>query len=248
MEEVLRTGGVSVEALAALLAVSPATVRRDLADLEQQGLLRRTRGGATPIEPIHSDLFLHDSSFQEQMELHTAEKRRIALAAAELVEDGDTIALSTGTTTALVARCIRHRQGITVVTNTLNVALELCKREGLSVLVTGGHLRGSWFSMAGPTALNAIHSVNVDKAFLGVHGIDPRRGLTANNDEDAAINRAMIEQARMTVALADHSKFRKVAKNLICHADAVDLIITDRATDEKDLESFRNLGVDVQRV
>ncbi|MBI5443247.1 MAG: DeoR/GlpR transcriptional regulator, partial [Deltaproteobacteria bacterium] len=156
LEEVLRTGGVSVEQLVGLLAVSPATVRRELARLEHQGLLRRTHGGAVPTESIHSDLFLHDSSFQEQTRIHTAEKRRIALAAAELVEDGDTIALATGTTTAMVAQSLRHRRDITVVTNTVNVALELSQREGLTVFVTGGYLRGSWFSMVGPTALSAV--------------------------------------------------------------------------------------------
>ncbi len=248
VEEVLRTGGCSVDGLAAHFSVSTATIRRDLAELERQGLLRRTRGGAAPIEPIHSDLFLHDTSFQEQMRLQTAEKRRIALAAAERIEDGDTIALSTGTTTALVARSIRHRRDITVVTSTLNVALELCKRDGLSVFVTGGHMRGSWFSMGGATALDAIHSINLDKAFLGVHGIDPARGLTANNDEDAAVNRAMMDQARTKIALADHSKFGKVAKNFICPAAEVDLIITDTCTRAVDIGPYQAMGIGVQRV
>lgn len=248
LEEVLRTGSVSVEDLARLLAVSPATVRRDLSELEQEGLLRRTRGGAVPIEPIHSDLYLHDSSFQEQMQLRTAEKRRIALAAAELVEDGDTIALSTGTTTALVARSLRHRKDITVVTNNLSVALELCQREGLSVFVTGGYLRGTWFSMGGSATVNAFRSINVDKAFFGVHGIDPVRGLTANNEEDATVNRVMIEQARMTIVLADHGKFGRVAKNLICQASEMDLLITDTGATEAAIEPFRAMGINTRRV
>jgi DeoR family transcriptional regulator of aga operon len=248
VEEVLRAGEVSVDALARRFAVSPATVRRDLTGLERQGLLRRTHGGATAIEPIHSDFFLGDSSFQEQMRRHAPEKRRIALAAAARVQDGDTIALTPGTTTALVARSLRHRRNITVVTSTVNVALELCRREGIAVFVTGGYLRAGWFSMVGPAAVHALGEIYVDKVFIAVNGLHAGRGLTAGHPDEATANRAMIRQARQKIVVADHSKLGKVACALICPAGEVDVLITDTGAAESAVAPFRRMGIEVRRV
>jgi DeoR family transcriptional regulator, aga operon transcriptional repressor len=248
LEEVLAAGRLSVNELAKRVAVSPATVRRDLAALEKQGLLRRTRGGAVPIELIHDDLFIHDSSFREQMRMHTPEKRRIGLAAAELVEDGDTIALTSGTTTALVARSLRHRTNITVVTNTLNTALELCQREGISVIVTGGVLRADWFSMVGPIAIESVRWTIFDKVFVSLNGIDPLRGLSANNEDEAAVNRAMIEHSRVKIAVLDSGKFGKVSKMAFCVASALDVLITDTGASESALAPFRKMGIEVIQV
>lgn len=248
VQEVLADGGLSTAELARRLDVSSATVRRDLAALEKRGLLRRTRGGATPVEPIHDDLFIHDSSFQEQMAMHTPEKRRIALAAAELVRDGDFVALTSGTTTALVARSLRHRKNITVLTNTVNTALELSQRDGVSVLVTGGYLRGNWFSMVGPTALETVRWINFDMAIVSANGIDPVRGLTANNEDEAAVNRAMIDRAFSKIAVLDSSKFGKVSKAPICPVSAIDVLITDVGASETVVSPFRGMGVRVVRV
>lgn len=248
LQEVLRAGEASVGALARRLAVSPATVRRDLTELERRGLLRRTHGGAVPVETIHGDFFLQDSSFQEQMRRHAPEKRRIGLAAAGLVEDGDTLALTPGTTPALVARSLRHRKNITVVTNTVNVALELCRREGIAVFVTGGYLRGGWFSMVGPAAVHALGEIYVDKVFIGVNGIHPARGLTANHPDEASTNRAMIRQARTKIVVADHTKLGKVASAKICPTEEVDILITDTGAGDAAVAPFRKMGIDVRRV
>jgi DeoR family transcriptional regulator of aga operon len=149
-------GSTSIHDLCSELAVSMATMLRDLSALEEQNLLRRTHDGATLIEPLEFEPFRLDSSFQEQRGRCQEEKKRIALAAAELVEDDDTIATTAGTTTMLVNRNIRQRRGVKVVTNTINVALELSQRKDIEVFVTGGHLRGDWFSLVGPTATNAL--------------------------------------------------------------------------------------------
>ncbi|MBI5446483.1 MAG: DeoR/GlpR transcriptional regulator, partial [Deltaproteobacteria bacterium] len=100
----------------------------------------------------------------------------------------------------------------------------------------------------GPTALSAVRTINIDKAFVGVHGIDPARGLTANNGEDAAVNQAMMDQAHKTIALADHSKFGKVAKFLICPASRIDLLITDTGANTATTAPFRDMGIEVRRV
>lgn len=251
-EKILRilqqSGNVSVEELCTLLKVSIATVRRDLQDLEDRGLLRRTHGGAITVEPLLYEAFRHDSSFRDQMDKHADEKRRIALAAADLIQDGDTISLTAGTTTTEVTRSIRHRSGITVVTNTVNVAMELSQRHDLEVLVTGGHLRGNWFSLVGPIARQVIEQITVDRMFIGVNGIHADKGLTCLNCDEAGTNRAMVEQAKQRIVVADHSKLGEVTRHRICGIDQVHLLITDSGASDEAIAPFLAKGLEVRRV
>lgn len=237
-----------MERLAEMFGVSHITIRRDLLDLEHRGLLRRTHGGAVPIQPLLYEPFRHDSSFQEQDERHADEKSRIALAAAELVRDGEMIAFTAGTTTTRVTRSLYRRRNLTVVTNTVNVAMELSQRTDVTVIVIGGFLRGGWFSLVGSFAAQAMNQVFVDKVFLGVNGIDARRGLTAHHPEEAAINRVMVQQAREKIVVADHSKLGVVVASLICPTSAVDVLITDTGATDEQIAPFDELGVDVFRV
>jgi len=247
VEEVLREGEVSLAALTARLGVSPATVRRDLATLEREGLVRRTHGGATAVSPVAYEAFRHDSTFQEQEGRHGEEKRRIGLAAAELVKDGETIGLTPGTTATEVARSLRHRKGITVVTNTVNVAMELCNREDLTVYVTGGYLRGGWFSLVGAAAARGASELFLDRIFVGVNAIHAERGLTCLHPDEAAINRALVAQARQRIVVADRSKLGQVVPCLICHTREVQMLITDREASEEDVRPFEELGIEVRR-
>jgi DeoR family transcriptional regulator of aga operon len=248
LRELRQAGSISVEQVGALLGVSVATVRRDLQDLEDKGLLRRTHGGAVSIEPLFYEPFRHDSSFQEQIERHAEEKRRIALAASEMVQDGETIALTAGTTTTEVVRSIRNRSGVTVVTSTINVAMELSKRRDLEVFVTGGFLRGDWFSLVGPAAAYAMGQINVDKAFLGMNGIDAEKGLTSANSGEAAINRVIVNQAKQRIVVADHSKLGAVATYRFCGSNEVHVLITDTGASDTTIGPFEALGIEVKRV
>jgi DeoR family transcriptional regulator of aga operon len=247
VEHVLREGEVSVEALARRLGVSPSTVRRDLAQLEHQGLVRRTHGGAVAVSPLLYEPFRHDSSFQEQECRHADEKRRIGLAAAELVRDGETIGLTPGTTATQVARSLRHRRDITVVTSTVNVAMELCNREDLSVYVTGGYLRGGWFSLVGAPAARGAGELFLDKIFIGVNAIDAERGLTCLHPDEAAINRALVSQARERIVVADRSKLGRVARCLFCPTSEVQMLITDEDASDEQVRPFGERGVEVRR-
>lgn len=248
LRELRHSGAASVEALRDLLGVSLATVRRDLQELEERGLLRRTHGGAVPIDPLFYEAFRHDRSFQDQVGSFAPEKRRIAQAASELISPADTIALTAGTTTTEVIRCLHALSGITVVTNTVNVAMELSNRKDIHVFVTGGHLRGDWFSMVGPAAAASIAGLFVDILFLGVNGIDACQGLTCFNSDEADINAAMVRQARRKVVLADHSKLGVVAKWLICPTESVDLLITDTGAPDAAVAPFRERGLEVRCV
>lgn len=247
LQELLRTGEVSVDRLAHRLNVSSATIRRDLTNLERKGLLRRSHGGAVPIEPALYEPFRHVSTFSEQEQQRTTEKRRIGLAAAELVLDGETIAFSAGTTTTQVARSVRHRRGITVITNAVNIAMELSHREDIKVFVTGGSLSGSWFALVGAMAQQHASEMFVDKAFIGVDGIHSEYGLTTNYPEQAAIHRTLMQQARQRIVVADHRKIGIAATAVIWQPRNIDIIITDKKASDEAIAPFEALGTKVIR-
>ena len=236
-----------VEDLAERFKISSSTIRRDLADLEKGGLLRRTHGGAVPIEQFLYEPFRHVSSFQEQEQQRALEKRLIGLAAAELTSDGETIAIGAGTTTTQVARNLRNRKGIMIVTNAVNIAMELSHSKEVRIYLTGGFLSGDWFALVGPTAIASVREIFVDRAFIGVDGVHPTHGLTTNYPDQAAIHRAMMKQARQKIAVADHSKIGIVGTALICPPSGIDLLITDRKASEAKLAPFLKQGIRVRR-
>ena len=248
LEKLLRAGEVNVNELAEQFGVSPSTIRRSLSTLEQQGLLRRNHGGAVTVEPMLYEPFRHVSSFQEQEQARVNEKRRIGLAAAELISDGDVVAFSAGTTTTQVARSIRHRKGITVVTNAVNIAMELSHRDDLKIIVTGGSLSGDWFALVGPGAIASAGEIFVDKMFIGVDGINAEHGLTTNYPDQAAIHRAMLRQARQKIVVADNQKIGVTGTALICPLAEIDVLITNKGTTGKAIPSFSEQGIKVYRV
>jgi DeoR family transcriptional regulator of aga operon len=245
LQELLCNGEVAVDLLAERLNVSAATIRRDLTELERQGLLRRNHGGAVPIAPMLYEPFRHLSSFQEQEQKCAAEKRRIGLTAASLIADGEIIAIGAGTTTTQVARSIRHRKGITVVTNALNVAMELSHLADIKVCMTGGFLSGAWFAMVGDMAQRNISEMFVDKAFIGVDGIHAEHGLTTNYPDQAAIHRAMMRQSRQRIIVADHRKIGIIGTSLIWPSADFDILVTDRAIDDETIAPFTSKNIRV---
>lgn len=247
LQELLRTGKVSVGPLARRLKVSTATIRRDLSELEGRGLLRRSHGGALPIQPLLYEPFRHTSNYHEQERQRIAEKRRIGLVAAELVGDGEFLAIGAGTTATQVARSISLHKGLTVLTNAINVAMELSHRDDLKVIVTGGFLSGDWFALVGPGAIQSVGEIFVDKVFVGVDGIHVEHGLTTNYPEQATIHRAMMRQARRRVVVADHRKLGATASALICPIDSVDILITDRGASDEALAPFVAMGIEVRK-
>ena len=243
-----KSGTVSVEALSNDLQVSHVTVRRDLDSLESQGLLRRTHGGAVSIEPLFYEPFRNDRSFQAQVEKLADEKRRIGRAAAALIQKGDIIALTPGTTTTEVVRGLPLNHDITVVTSTVNVAMELSKRKDLDVYVTGGHLHGDWFSLVGPTAAQSLSRVMIHVLFVGADGIDAKSGVSCYDPEEAQLNAAMVKHARKKVAVVDHTKFGIVAGWRICSTDEIDVLVTDSASTDEMIAPFQAADIEVIRV
>lgn len=239
---------VTIEELCTSLETSTATIRRDLDDLEQRSMLRRTRGGAISISSLFYEPFKHDSSFQDKVETFAAEKRRIAQAAAELVCPGQTVALSGGTTTTEVVRYLKLLRGITIVTNAVNVAMELSSHKEIEVVVTGGHLRGNWFTLVGPVANQAAAMMFSDMMFIGVDGIHSEQGLTCVHPQEAEFLRVLSRQTRKKIVVADHSKLGRVSRWLLCPTREVQMIITDRDATEDMIDPFRQMGIEVKQV
>ena len=238
-----QTGRVSVETLSEQLGVSVVTVRRDLDALEEKGLLRRTHGGAVSIEP-----FRRDQSFMAQVEHAADEKRRIGRAAAALITAGETIALTPGTTTTEVIRGLPINSNITVVTNTVNVAMELSQRKDVYVFVTGGHLHGEWFSLVGTAALRSLDNMLINTMFIGADGMDATWGASCFNADEAELNSTMMKLARRRVAVVDSGKLGKVANWRICKPEELNILVTDTAATDEMVAPFQKLGVKVMRV
>jgi DeoR family transcriptional regulator of aga operon len=241
----LNHGKATVEELTEEFRTSPASIRRDLVRLEERGLVHRTHGGAMLAGQIYEP-FRFDASFQVREERFTQEKQRIAAAAAEMVGENETVGFTAGTTTTLVARCLRLRSGLHVITNAVNIGIELTSSEGLYTTLIGGCMR--WpgaFSLVGPTALESLNTVVMDRLFLGVTGIDARYGATVIESDEAAVFRAMSRRAKEVIVVADSSKVGMVSPAVVCPLASIDILITDDGIAEEAIDALRRSDVRV---
>jgi DeoR family transcriptional regulator, fructose operon transcriptional repressor len=223
LERISSADTVAVGAVAEALAVSEMTIRRDLAELEKEGLIKRVHGGAVSA---------HGRSYEPPYTLrHTqaiGAKQRMAALAAGLVEEGDSLALDVGSSVLELARHLAERRGLTVITPSLRAALALTGNKHIRTIVSGGAVRTGEESMVGDLAVRAFADFFVDKLFLGVGGIDARNGLTEYNWEDALVKKAMIRSAKRVYLLADASKFNRVAFAAVCGLADIHALVTNK--------------------
>lgn len=243
LQSLKESGFVTVSGLSDVLDVSDVTVRRDLSYLEAQHLLQRTHGGAT----THSRI-VRDRPVSEKAALHAEQKRLIGAAAAALIEDHDRVILASGTTVSQVASHLgqlRGRVGLAVVTNAMNVALELTGVPGIEVHMLGGLVRHTSTSVAGPIAELALDQFSCRKLFLGVDGFDLQYGLTTSSSLEAHLNTRMIEAAEQVVVVADASKFGLRSFGRICSVEQVHQVITSGAIPIGIVEQLEDAGITV---
>lgn len=238
LEELLRNKRVRVEELSRFFQVNTSTIRRDLETLEQKNLLRRTHGGAVPIDVLSYSAYSQNLSFQENMSRMVKEKTAIASAAADMITPGESVALSPGTTTTFLARTIRHRQipDLTVLTNAANIAMELAGLPNMTLILTGGILLFDFFALAGPLAEQSLEQMFVGKAFLGIAGLSLTHGLTGPNQLETLTHRTAMEHAREVYILADHSKIGQVALFSISPLKNINTLVTDGKTPKNVIE------------
>ncbi len=249
MRLLLGRGSATIDELLDTIGTSAPSIRRDLNRLENRGLVRRTHGGAMLVEPLLYEPFRYDTSFQAREQRAASEKRRIALAAADLIQPNETVGITAGTTTTQVGRALRHRANIKVVTNAINIGMELCNQPGMRTSITGGVLPYAWsFSLTGPAAIRFMDDVYLDKVFLNVVGIHAERGCTTMEQDEALTFRAMVRQAREVIVVADSSKLGRVSSSLICPLSEVHTLVTDTGASEETLAPFTERGMRILKV
>ena len=242
LERLADDGSVTVAALAAELDASEATVRRDLRALDDQRLLERSHGGAVSPGTVYELGVRHRGGHAR------AEKQAIARAALDRVRDGDVVALTGGTTTTEVTRRLVQRDGLSVVTNALNIAAELAVRPDIKLIVTGGAARSESYELVGPLAEATLAGMNLDLAVVGVDGITVAGGLTTHHDIEAHTNRVLIGRARHVIVVADGSKVGRLAFARICDVSSVHELITDASAPAPELQRLADAGIVITTV
>jgi DeoR family transcriptional regulator, fructose operon transcriptional repressor len=240
-EMLSRERTVSASDLIRDLGVTAATVRRDLAVLEKEGVLIRSHGGA--VSRTSSTNF--QPSYEALGRSNRAEKQAIAREAERLILDGETVFLEGSTTVYELARRLLHRNRLTVITNSPPIVDEFQRSQHVSVISTGGELQKDVFYLSGVWAQRALSEIRVDKAVLGVSAIDPQYGISTASQAEAQIKKMILKSARVSIALADHSKFGNQGFAYVGPTTDIDILVTDSATDPKYLRPLREAGVEL---
>lgn len=235
-------GRVSVRALAASFDVSRETIRQDLNTLQQSGLIRRTHGGAVPVERIGVEPLV-----SERREF-TAEKRAIAEAAARHIPTSGSIFIESGSTSLLLAEMLPMESTLTVFTNSLPIAMMLAQRSLLTVITLGGRVRPVTLGEVDSFALRSLQEIHVNTAFLGTNGVSVEHGLTTPDQAESEVKRSMLDVGDHSILLADRSKFGTVALWRYGSVADIDLLITDKRTDPSEIERIGASGVETELI
>jgi len=237
-----RKGRVTVEELVKKFGASGATIRRDLETLEREDLIKRAHGGA-----LSKSRVSFEPDYFEEKEKFVSEKERIGKEASKLVEEKEVIFLEASTTVLHLARNIKEKRNLTVITNSLDIAREMDKR-GINLILTGGILRRKTRALIGPLAEISLAQIRVDKAFVGISAIEISQGITAPTLEEAQTKRKINEIAHKIVALTDHSKFGKRNFASVAPINSINILITDKGVPEETKKEIEKMGVEVRVV
>ena len=231
---------LSVAEIVAQFAISEATARRDLESLASQGKVQRVHGGVIAVEQAPPELPILERE-SEQLD----EKIRIARAASDLVFDKETVFLGSGSTVLEVARHLRNRRNLTVITNSLPVLNTLVGINGITVISLGGMLRDSELSFIGHITEQALTEVRADKVIMGTRGVSLEHGLTNDYLQETLTDRAIMKIGRKVIIVADHTKVNRVATALLAPLDSMQTFVTDSNADKKFIQALKKNGIEV---
>ena len=240
LETLKKTGGIKISELAKKLGKSRMTITRDLDELAKDGLLLRVHGGA--VSNISRG---YEPPYFSRKGLRTGAKQAIAKVANELITEGNTLILDVGSSTRELAQLLKNRKNLTVITPSLEHAMELAGNSLIKLIVTGGVVRVGEMSIVGPISENTINEFNVDKAFIGAGGIDLKAGLTEYNTEDAQVKKSIIENSKQSIVLADSTKLGNVTFSKVISLEQIDILITDSEADSSYINSLEEKGIKV---
>lgn len=233
-----KQGRLSVTEIVEQFEISEATARRDLESLASQGKVQRVHGGAIAVEQAPPELPILQREGEQ-----ADEKALIGRAAAELVVDGETVFLSSGTTILEVAKNLRERKNLTVITNSLPVLNALAGIKEITVVSLGGQLRDSELSFIGHITEQALAELRVDKVIMGTRGVSLEHGLTNDYLQETLTDRAILKIGREVIVAADHTKVNRVSTALLAPLDAVYTFVTDSKTDKKFVQALKKQGI-----
>src|SRR3954471_7141649 len=234
---------VPVAELSTTYAVSHVTVRNDLTELARQGLVARTRGGVRALQQGHSEV-----GFDLRLRLEVERKRAIARAAAELIGEGEAVALDASTTAYYLALELRAKRELVVVTNGLLVATALADAPGITVLVTGGTLRLSAMSLVGELGTGVLRTTRINKGFFGARGLSLDRGLMDLNPDEVRIKQEMAASCEQVHGIIDGTKWHRSALLSFVPIDRLTGVVTDAGAPADEVEAWRAAGVEVVAV
>ena len=240
MEKLTHDGMVRVSQLSQELNTTVVTIRHDLTALEQQGLLQRVQGGAVLPEQTSQSV-----DFSHRKQLNREKKAAIAAAAAELVHDGDTLFINSGSTTLYFARQLKHLKNISIVTNSLPVAEELGQVPTFRVILLGGNINAQFAFTSGDDTINQLKLYRANHAFLSVDGICLDGRITTYHSDEAAVSRLMMELSNSTIVTADYSKIGKDGFSYISDVQQMNTLVTDDQADQRVIDHLQNAGVHV---
>lgn len=238
-----KQGSVKIPELTEAFNVSVITIRRDFDEMAGEGLIQKVYGGAVLAE---QDIPEPDAQrlFHARLEHNHREKRMIGIAAAKLVEDGETIVLNIGTTLLEIAKNLRNLENLTVLTNSIPILCELANTR-LNVYSLGGKLRGNELALHGSLAFNSLNDFCVDKAFVGAGGVTLANGITDHNRDSAELCSAIINRSRQTILVVDSSKFGRDVSAVIGPLSCVKTVITDSGISKEYADGLRQMGVEL---
>lgn len=225
---------VIVSELSQMFHVSEETIRRDLDKLDRDGLAVKSYGGAIINENTNIDL-----PFNVRKQRNTSGKQKIAEMITELVEDGEHIILDPSTTAVFIAKALKGKKNLTVITNSIEVLIESSDVSGWDIISTGGILKSDFLALVGPRTVEGFKAFNVEKVIFSCKGIDMAKGITDANELFTQAKQTMLNSASCKILAVDQSKFEKVAFSKICNIDQIDLIVTDAKPEPRWLEYFQ---------
>ncbi|WP_035887923.1 DeoR/GlpR family DNA-binding transcription regulator [Kosakonia radicincitans] len=240
VELVNSQGSVLVIDLSNSFGISEVTIRADLRLLEEKGLVTRFHGGAAKPGATVLDNENQEVVLEERYRLASDPKKRIAQAAASMIEEGMTVILDSGSTTMLIAEALTKRTNITVITNSLPAAFALSENKDITLVVCGGTVRHKTHSMHGTIAERSLQGISADLMFVGADGIDATNGITTFN-EGYSISSVMAAAAHKVIAVVDASKFNRRGFNQVLPMEKIDVVITDDSISDKDRAAFRKM-------
>ena len=240
LEKLAVTGKVIVADLSREFGVTEETIRRDLEKLDNEGLAQKTYGGAVANRSLNLDL-----PYKVRQRTNAEAKQAIALKVAEMIHDGDYLMMDASSTTLFITKCIRNKHNITLITNSIEILMEVAELEDWNVISTGGVLKTGALALVGANAEKTVRGFHVDIAVCSCKGIDRQFGISDSNEQNAQIKRAMFAAAKRRILVADHSKFDQSSFVKISELTDLDTVVTDVCPDAAWTEALADADIEL---